>query len=278
MLGTHAQRRELAIAEFLVMADVPRYRFPGMDPWLETPGIWASVHDALIVGLAHDLNAQIRPSYVAVPGARLVVEESLVAHRCIYPDVAVIESRGAPARAAAVSTLEDPLVIHLDSEPRRETFLEIRDPRAGNLLVTIVEVLSPANKEPGHDGRRQYLTKQEQVVAGDVNLVELDLLRGGEFTVAVPRGLCPRSPYRIVLRRSGARDRAEVYAVQLHQRLPRIRIPLRAGEPDAHAGLQALIERVYRDGSYDLLVDYRTAPEPPLSAEDARWAQLLLAD
>ncbi len=46
-------------------------------------------------------------------------------------------------------------------------------------LVTIVEVLSPTNKRPG-EGRRRYIRKRETIVAGLVNLVEIDLLRRWE--------------------------------------------------------------------------------------------------
>src|SRR5439155_20452495 len=49
-----------------------------------------------------------------------------------------------------------------------------------NELVTVIEVLSPTNKLPGSDGSREYAHKRERLLESHVNLVEIDLLRGGQ--------------------------------------------------------------------------------------------------
>src|SRR5262249_25122522 len=46
-------------------------------------------------------------------------------------------------------------------------------------VVTVIEVLSPANKRSG-EGRRSYMEKRDHVLGSQTNLVELDLLRAGE--------------------------------------------------------------------------------------------------
>lgn len=72
-------------------------------------------------------------------------------------------------------------------------------------------------------------------------------------------------------------ENIEMYRVPLRDRLPTIRIPLRAGDRDVSLSLQALIDAAYENGGYDD-VDYRGEPEPPLWREDADWAnELLLA-
>jgi len=58
----------------------------------------------------------------------------------------------------------------------RVSFVEIRD-RRDRELVTVVELLRPANKHPGPD-REQYLAKRMALLSGPVHLVEIDLLRG----------------------------------------------------------------------------------------------------
>ena len=58
-----------------------------------------------------------------------------------------------------------------------EAFLEIRD-RDGHELITVVELLSPANKYAGPD-REQYLAKRAELLPSAVHVIELDLLRGG---------------------------------------------------------------------------------------------------
>ena len=37
--------------------------FPGMDPYLERPGMWEEVHTRLIVAIADTLGPQVRPNY-----------------------------------------------------------------------------------------------------------------------------------------------------------------------------------------------------------------------
>ena len=46
-------------------------------------------------------------------------------------------------------------------------------------MVTVIELLSPWNKTP-EAGLAEYLAKRTNVLYSTANLVELDLLRGGE--------------------------------------------------------------------------------------------------
>ena len=52
--------------------------------------------------------------------------------------------------------------------------------------MTSIEVLSLTNKTLGSEGRQKYLEKQQEILSGQVNLVEIDLLRGGAHSSAVP--------------------------------------------------------------------------------------------
>jgi hypothetical protein len=58
--------------------------------------------------------------------------------------------------------------------------------------------------------------------------------------------------------------------------LPAIRIPRRQTDTDIALDLQALIDQAYEDGRYGDDIDYREDAEPPLSPDDARWADALL--
>jgi hypothetical protein len=60
-------------------------------------------------------------------------------------------------------------------------------------LVTAIEVLSPTNKAQGEHGRDLYIRKQQEILGGKVHLVEIDLLRGGQHTTAVPRRFLSRA-------------------------------------------------------------------------------------
>ena len=79
----------------------------------------------------------------------------------------------------------------------QEGDLEVREV-ATQAVVTVIEVLSPANKRPGR-GREAYLQKRDLVLGSYTHLVESDLLRSG---AAMPMaGAGAASNYRIVVSR-----------------------------------------------------------------------------
>ncbi len=184
------------------------------------------------------------------------------------------KSRRAVAASSSTALAPDPcVVIHLSSVEVRQPCLEIRDLRAGKRVVTVIEVPSPSNKREG-PGRDLYVKKQSEVLASDANLVEIDLLRGGDPTVALPGPDTPPSSYRVVVCR--ARDRflkREVYPIALRDRLPRVAIPLLERDPDVVLDLPAVFAEAYEKGAYARRVDYREAPVPALQGDDPTWAR-----
>jgi len=159
-------------------------------------------------------------------------------------------------------------------ERKREAFLTIRE-RESMAVVTIIEVLSPGNKRPSSDGRREYLSKRESVLQSAIHLVELDLLRGGECLPTIE--LLPPADYYVFVCRAERRPKAEVYGWLLRQRLPTIPIPLAEADPDVTLDLQSIVNTVYDRAGYDYSLDYHRHFEPPLSDADAIWVQQLLA-
>lgn len=116
------------------------------------------------------------------------------------------------------------------------------------------------------------------MVAASANLVEIDLLRGGERVFLCPPENIPpqhRTPYQVCVYRVRNPAGYEIYPVPLRERLPIIRIPLREGDDDATLDLQALIDRTYNNAAYDFL-NSGVDPLPPLDADDAGWADGLL--
>ncbi len=257
------------------MSEARKYRFPGMDPWLEHPAIWPDVHHALITYLRDELLQQISPRYSARHGERIVIEPT---GRQVAPDVAVTRRPREQMGSVAVAEATAPVLVHLPPMYVRQPFLEIRDRRTGNRVVTVIEVLSPTNKRTGTDGRRKYLEKQAELLASDVSLMAIDLLRGGEHTVSLPIEHCEDlrpHDYLVVTRRAGRSEEAEAYPIALADRLPVLRIPLVAPDPDAKADLQPLIERVYAAGGYAEDLDYARPPVPPLARAASSWARRL---
>jgi hypothetical protein len=52
-------------------------------------------------------------------------------------------------------------------------------------------------------------------------------------------------------------------------------VPLRPGDPDAHLDLRAVLDRVYDEAGYRYFV-YDRQPDPPLTGDDAAWAERLV--
>jgi len=167
---------------------------------------------------------------------------------------------------------------HFESDEVREVYLEILALREGERVVTTIEVLSYTNKAPG-EGRRLYLSKQQEILSSRVHLIEIDLLRSGEHTLAPPRRALlakGRWDYVVSLHRGGRGERYEVWAIALRDRLPRILVPLGEREPDMVLDLQAVLDRAYDDSGYARSINHGEPPVVPLSAEDAEWAASLL--
>jgi hypothetical protein len=248
-----------------------------MDPYLERH--WGDVHTSLVT-YARDQLQKVLPKDLRARVEERVVVSELDRPRSLYPDVRIIETERTsrrPAKAGAGIAGSEPLVIELADEPETQRFLEIRDVSADSRLITVLEVLSPRNKRPG-DGQEQYLHKQEELRQAGVNLVEIDLLRDGDWVVAVPRHAVDptvRTPYRVVVRRASRQLQAEYYAISLSDRLPTVKVPLRPTDADVPLDLQALLELSYEDGGYDD-IDYTKRPDPPLPPAAARWAAQLL--
>jgi hypothetical protein len=256
--------------------------FPGMNPWLESH--WGDVHTSLTTyardqrqpQLPTGLRARVE-EYVAVEAD----DESDATRDRFAPDVRIVERPGAATlTSAAVAEVSQSVMVPRRLEPETLHRIEIVDAAVGHRTVTTIEFLNLANKV-GDDGRRQYRAKQHKMLAGYVNLVEIDLLRDGSWVLAVPEALVParcREPYRICVVRGDRQSVAEMYPVPLSQPLPTIRIPLRTGDNDVVLKLQPLLNTSYVNGRYDEDLDYRKNPDPPLADTDAQWADRLLRE
>ena len=253
--------------------------FPGMDPYLEAH--WGDVHTTLIVYARNQLNAQLPDDLQARVEEDVAVTEGDEKTRTVYPDVSVVEKPGVPlgeAAGAAVSVAE-PIVVTVEDEPRTLRHLEIVDTSDGGRVVTAIELLSPANKV-GSTGQLTYIRRQREYLDARVNLVEIDLIRAGNYVLAIPEDRLPpacRTPYLACIRRATRRNEAELYPMPLRQALPNLPVPLRPTDKDVVLRLQPLLDDCYRDGRYQRL-NYRPDPVPRLGEADARWADAILKE
>src|SRR6202044_2866130 len=72
----------------------------------------------------------------------------------------------------------DPTVLLPTLEAKGKPVVRIIDAR-GKRVVTVIEMLSPANKSRGID-HEAYLAKRQEYLQSGTNLVEIVLLRGGQ--------------------------------------------------------------------------------------------------
>jgi hypothetical protein len=253
--------------------------FPGMDPYLELH--WRDVHHRLVTYATDQLQSKLPSDLIARMEEQVYVEPHNleVRGRIIYPNVRVTEHSALTSDEGGVAVAEaiaEPLVIYLP-ERTTEGYIEIREARANQRLITVIEVLSPSNKSEGK-GRQLYRQKQDELLEAGVNLVELDLLRGGEWVMSVPEGEVPapyRASYCACVRRDCEPHKAEIYRFPLREPLPSIKIPLRKTDRDVAINLQSLIDQCYINGRYDS-IDYSVELEPPFVEADEAWVRELL--
>ena len=250
--------------------------FPGMDPYLERPGIWQQVHTGLIVEIQHFLNPVLRPRYyVAIEQLTYLSVLPPPESRVGVPDAMLVETGARETATAPAATIlvTEPVIAELPQpEEVKHRYLEICDTET-HTVITTIEILSPANKI-GREGREQYERKRLKVLGSLTNLVEIDLLRTGD---PMPMKVPYQNDYRIVISRSHQRPRADVYLFGVRQPIPDFPIPLQPGEQEPLLPLNRLLHDLYDKGSYDLMIDYQQPPAPSLSGQDLEWATNLLS-
>ncbi len=252
--------------------------FPGMDPWLED--YWGDVH-ARLTTYASD---RLQPSLPA--GLKARIEEYVTVEsefdiedwrKHFVPDVIVTDTQPRLPTSETHSSLAvlldtEPVLLSREVEPPTLRRIQIVDTKNDHRVITSIEFLSPANKIGR--GLKKYFEKQQLMVEGGVNLVEIDLVRLGEWAIAIDIGCVPvklRGLYRASVVRAGRPDLAEYYPIPLTGPLPKIKIPLRPQDADVILELQPLLDAAYINGGYYDDIDYSKPPQTPLPQPVAEW-------
>jgi hypothetical protein len=251
-----------------------------MGPYFEARGLWGDFHAKLIGELERILSAQVPERYLV-----RVEERSYVAlagpegkeERPFLPDVRVAaEPSKSRKRGKARSSAAEPAsnagamtIQAFVAEEHHEELIEIYEDDPERRLVTCVEVLSPSNKRKKSKGRRLYLRKRQSLLLGTANLVEIDLLRGGDRMPML--GKWPDSPYTLLVCREHRAPYCSVWPAHYRQPLPAVPIPLLRPDADVRIDLQPLIAAIYARSRYERDIDYGKPLDPPLAEADAAW-------
>jgi hypothetical protein len=254
--------------------------FPGMNPYLEHPDRWSTVHNRGIVAIADFLTPLLIPRYqvdiekriyqitdsLSNPNLQLIGRSDITVQAPKQPII--------PTSLAtqSISTLQ-PIRVNLPIEEEiREAYLEIKEVATGRVITTI-EVLSPANKRG--QGRQKYEEKRQRVLSSRTHLIEIDLLRSGE---PLPMSSDePSSDYRVLVSRATDRPIADLYPFNLQDLMPQIPVPLQFGDLEPLLDLKEIIEDIYDRSGYSHFIDYNLNPSAPkLSSTDQVWLDQLL--
>jgi hypothetical protein len=252
-----------------------------MDPFIEAGGLWRDFHHHLIEGIYTVLSETLPDRYLVRTGERsylvLVGAEGKIGHP-FYPDVSLATApvSAPPPSPGAATAVAEPATEVMPVEMRafieeeyRETFVEIHESGPDQRLVTAIEVLSPTNKRRGAPGWELYLRKRQALLLSEANLVEIDLLRGGDRMPMLDPW--PNSPYTLLVARKGRADRCRVWPAFALRPLPAIGIPLALPDPDCPLSLQPLIAGIYARSRYDRSIDYSCPPTTLLLPEEVSW-------
>ena len=250
--------------------------FPGMDPYLERSDVWPDVHNRLIVALADYLAPRVRPRYYVSIEQRAYKQEPGGLSFLGRPDVAVVAEPAVAYQVAPTTDLRPVSTITVElpiPDILRETYLDVKD--SDGEIITCLEILSPANKVPGR-GRSMYEHKRRWVLESRTHLVEIDLLRGGLPMAAAGNG--HGMHYRILVSREERRPKADLLPFTVRHPIPDFVLPLQRGDEDVTVPLNTIFHDLYDRAGYDLRVDYRSDPAPPLEGDDTAWADALLCE
>jgi hypothetical protein len=242
-----------------------------MNPYLEHPHVWNDFHQTFLTFLRQDLAASVAPDYYVRIDEHLYVyehseDELRLAGRADLSVSRQLTDNGNDAESAT-AVLAPPArgrIVIPDYE--RQNFLQVRD-RRSNEVVTVIELLSPANKNTGKD-RDRYLTKRDEVLWSGAHFVEVDLLRGG---LRPPIEGLPPCDYYVLVSRVEERPEVALWPFRLRDAIPQIPIPLRHPHPDVRLDLKPALDRAFDSACYGLVI-YNDVPTPRLSRDDAAWA------
>jgi hypothetical protein len=186
--------------------------------------------------------------------------------RLIVANVTVRESTAPDFRentSNAIATITPALQARVADLQVTERRIVIRS-SDHHAIVTVIEILSPANKLQGSAGRTSYLSKRRELLQSEAHFIEIDLLRTGSRAEPVP-GM-GRRDYLIWLSRSQDRMHVDYWPTPLESPLPTIPVPLLPRDRDVTLDMQAVLHDVYDHSGYVRRLDYsRPVPAPPLA-------------
>lgn len=218
--------------------------FRGMDPYLERKGLHSEVQFGLIMGIRRELVKQSPPNY------RPAIKEM------IYN-----------VKLGEIEPIDEPLASQDCTDTRRHIEIqeigEVKDFDNWK-TVSVVEVTSHATKT-SVSGKAQFETRRNEICNSGKTVVVIDLLRDAQ------------DQYNIYIFEPYQRGLHTV-TFGLQEPIPKVTIPVEAWATSPVIDIAELLNAAYDECAYDLAIDYKTSPSPPLSYANTAWARSLIAE
>lgn len=252
-----------------------------MDPYFERAGTWPGFHSHFVSQFVRTLSPGLPDGYYADMQVTLFIHEPPANRRVLgfADDVVAIgeplgrhDDRGTNGGVATATATAPSVRMTLGDAVELRKYYSVEIRADDGRVVTVVELLSPANKR-GAD-RGVYEHKRAELIRAGVHFLQIDLLRGGPRLL--PAEAAPHD-YDALLVRAGGGRVADVWLWGLRDALPTLPVPLGAGEADVPLDLRAALDRVYDEAGYARKL-YRGPPEVPLDEADTAWAAGLVRE
>lgn len=216
----------------------------------------------MIVYMQEALIEQLPEGYFLEAETTLYVDDSELDERVpIRPDISVIKDNDDSFDTSGRTTTLTPPTKRRTKQKIKVRSLQILNTE-NRELVTSIELLSPANKRG--DGLQQYRKKRQRMLEANVNLVEIDLLRGGH---RADTSTTSSSPYLVQVFDGYGEELLE-WSVGMFDTLPTIPVPLRAEVKPLVLNLQSVFERTFTMSTLSRSLSNNVADlRPPIEDE-----------
>jgi len=253
-----------------------RNLYPGVNAHLnsflqQSGGGWESFHTRQINDFQSLLDEVLPPNYYAISEKSLQVTQMYIEEDKIFrvrPDVSIYRtdpsSGSNSTQQAALPSAVLPIIDLDEDSPNAVGIYRIDSGQLPGVLVTRIEILSPANKHP-HPYHQLYLGRRIEVLRGGVALVEIDYLHESHAVLPLlpsyPIG--DAEPYYVLVSKpvpSLEDGVMEYYSVGVVDPLPKIEIPL-SGNDAVTVDFGALYNRsITQSRIFRIVVDYAQDP------------------
>jgi len=239
-----------------------------MNPFIEGYK-WSPFHLLMIARMHDVLIEQIPAGFMVEAETTLSIDNAFFKERDYKkPDISLVEEvKNQNAPSIMADTLTPPTRKQKLPETKIRS-LHIRELK-NRELVTSIELLSPTNKRG--TGLKRYRLKRDQMHEAYVNLVEIDLLRGGER----PGFSDPTECAYLVEVLDETTEELLQWQIGLFDRLPTVPVPLRSGIEALKLDLQAIFQRVFDHSALPYALSYDLSDLRPSLEDDAKREKLI---